>query len=164
MMLKQCKKNQSMVFQAPFVYEMSSRNRLHSFSRSMSIKSNQTNTIKQSEKRINGGKIMHNNLEILNGVDDDFRVDEESMKSILKGFKVLAVDPILALSSTDTFNGESRLPVEPVSWSPAKVSGDDAITMAMRRRNDTNVLEKMAVRSANIYRRDQGWTEKAVDI
>ena len=104
-------------------------------------KYNQTNARRESMAE----KIMRNNLEILKGVDDDFMVDEESMKSILKGFKVLAVDPILTLSSTDTFNGESRLPVEPVSWSPMKVSNDDD-NNDDEDRYDTNVLEKMAKR------------------
>ena len=89
-------------------------------------KYNQTNARRESMAE----KIMRANLEILH--DGDFVADGKSMKSVLKGFKILAVDPILALSSTDTFYGESRLPVEPVSWSPAK--------------NGTTVLEKMARR------------------
>ena len=94
MMLKQCKKNQSMVFQAPFVYEMSSAKSASQLlakyvNQIQPNKYNQTN-----EKRIHGGKNYAQQFGNIKRRYDDFRVDEESMKSILKGFKVLAVDPI----------------------------------------------------------------------
>ena len=95
-------------------------------------KYNQTNARRESMAE----KIMRTNLEILNSADEYFTANEESVKSVLKGFKILAVDPIIALSSTDTFYGESRLPVEPVSWLP----------MTNENNKNTAVLEAMAKR------------------
>ena len=97
------------------VGSVSSTKRLHKIECTDSreiCESNPTEQVQSNKARRESmaEKIMRTNLEILNSADEYFTANEESVKSVLKGFKILAVDPIIALSSTDTFYGESRLP------------------------------------------------------
>ena len=59
-----------------------------------------------------GTKMMRKNASLLQKQQRNH--DEE--EQLMKGFKILTLDPLTCVSTTDTFRGESRLPVEPASW------------------------------------------------
>lgn len=98
-------------------------------------KYNQTNARRESMAE----KIMRTNIELLKRNEDLQK--KENLESILEGFRILAVDPIITLSTTDTFYGESRLPVEPVSWTPDENNN---------KKNEA-VLEKLAKRIRRFF-------------